>query len=120
VRVDLDQTGWPAEAVLELEPLRPRPLDPDAWRAATLARAGGPGPSRPGATVTGFAMEVVESGTALVAFYAFIDHVGVAIVRFPDAAALAAHREAVIARLATARPDWRGPEIAYLAQLWET
>jgi hypothetical protein len=121
VRVDLDGARWPVGVRLETEPLVSQPYDREAWRRRVVEAGLGGAPARSTATTTrcGSPLELVESEAAIVALYTFVDHVGVAVARAPDAAALAAHRDEIVALLRDARPDWRGPEIVCLVELWE-
>ena len=121
MRVDLDGACWPAGVQVETQPLVSQPYDRDAWRRRVVEAALGGAPARTTATTTlcGSPLELVESDTAVVALYAFVEHVGVAVARAPDAAALRAHRDANVALLRDARPDWRGPDIVCLLELWE-
>ena len=112
MRLDIDpDSRWPAAVLLEVEPLISQPYDLAAWRRRIVERA--PGRSRATTTDCGWPMELVESETAVVALYAFIDHVAAAVARGP------AHRDEVIALLRGARPDWRGAEIVCLTEIWE-
>jgi hypothetical protein len=52
-----------------------------------------------------------EPDGAVVAVYAFLDHVGVVRARGPQGA--------ILALLATARPDWNSDDVIALAQLWD-
>ncbi len=120
MRIDLEPAArWPTGVRFEIEPLVSQPYDRDAWRRRVVAAAlpGAPSRSTTTTTLCGFPMELVESDTVIVALYAFIDHVGVAVVRGPE---VAAHRDDIVALLRAARPDWHGPEIVCLRELWET
>ncbi len=116
MRVDIDPEGrWPADVVIDIEPLVSQPYDVAAWRRRVVERALGGAAGRVSATTTdcGWPMELVEGDYAIAALYTFGDHVAAAIARG------AGHRAEVVALLRAARPDWRGPDIACLAELWE-
>jgi hypothetical protein len=122
VRLDIDpESRWPVDVLLEIEPLCSQPYDAEAWRRRILDRVA-PGETvhtTAGTTEHGFPMAIVEAGTCIVALYSFVDHVAAAIARAGDRETLAARRDEILALLRGARPDWSGPDIVCLAQLWE-
>ena len=122
MRIELDaDDGWPAGVRLLVEPLRSCPYDRAAWRRR-IALWAGVDPEIPftaSATRCGFPMEIAETATCVVALYTFIDHVAAAIALAVDPATLAHCRAEILARLRDARPDWTGPEIVCLAELWQ-
>ena len=62
-------------------------------------------------TACGWRYRVDEADGGWVARYSFLDHETTVRARGP--------RDAVLAVLASARPDWRGDDVIALIQLWE-
>lgn len=64
-----------------------------------------------------------ESGVLLehrvVAYYRFLHHVGVVLVRAREAEALIAHESEVLAFVRSARPDFRDDGVIALSEIWE-
>jgi len=109
--------------------------EPRAWQDST-ARAGAPAGTHtqasPGTdltTETGWPLRlipvIVRSATnevvevRLCACYAFLEHVGAAIVRCASERELEEQKPALLAILRTGRPNWRGDEAVSLADAWD-
>jgi len=98
----------PSGVSAEVRPLRFRPPDLDAF----MRELAGPGPPpMTRATNTGWPFHLVERGDRFIALYQFLDHIGVVEMRGP--------RDEVLRALEQARPDWSGPDVIALSQLWD-
>lgn len=123
--------------VVLLSPLQPYPEDPADWLrrqftveaiaedavvtmvvAADLrTRAGWPLHYAEAHVAQGGAAGALEARAVIL--YKFIDHGAGVILRSPDAAAFAAHRQEILDVLGEARPDWGAADTACLAKLFE-
>ena len=69
------------------------------------------------AVVTDAAGRTVEARAG--AFYKFLEYAAHVLVRAPDAAALDAQRDGLLAGFQSGRPEWRGPGyVAGISELW--
>lgn len=106
--------GWPGEgATLSLVGPRPRPCDLRPWLTEVIGGERVLDTKRL-TTHGGWAFDLflaVGKTARLVAIYDFGDHVAAAIVEGREI-------EGAAGILATARPDWRGDEVACLEELW--
>jgi len=122
------------ELVITYGPIIVRPDEPRPWMEQT-ARGDVPRESKvtigrtgEGVTAVGWPLRFVEAEVVnargeltevrLCAFYTFMEHASVAIVRAANRAGMEAHGKAVLAILGSARPDWTG-EPACLAEVWD-
>jgi tetratricopeptide (TPR) repeat protein len=130
----LGGSGTGPDLVVTYGPLIVRPDEPQPWMDqvvhSDLPRGSRVTLGRTGAVVTtaGWPLRLVEaevvdaSGalieTRLCAFFTFMEHASVVVVRAADRARLQAHNDAVLEILATGRPDWRGAPTC-LADVWD-
>jgi hypothetical protein len=124
--------GVPGLVVL-LSPLQPYPEDAAEWVRRQFTVEAIPPDAEVSmvvvsdlATVDGWPLHYAEGHIASAAgvearaviLYRFVDHGAGVIVRSPDAAQLAAHREEVLDVLGQATPDWGTQDTACLANLF--
>lgn len=127
-------TGSLPALVITYGPIILRPDEPGPWMDQ-VTRADAPRDARVtigrtlerrtavGWPFTLIEAEVVDAAGAtlevrLCAFFTFMEHASVAIVRAADRAAMEAHGKTVLTILDTARPDWRGGPVC-LAETWD-
>jgi len=133
MRVVLPARDWPPGLACKIAPLALLPDDLRAWIRTAVGRELSAGArlelvsERETATDTGWPMRLVEAhvveGSAirevrLAALYAFFEHGGSAVIAARDRGTLEPHREAAVAWLRAARPEFSG-EVATLAELWD-
>lgn len=119
--------------VVMVSPLQPYPEDAAEWVRRQFTTEAIPADAEVSmvvtadlATVDGWPLHYAEGTVAsdgavearVVILYKFVDHGAGVILRSPDAAQLAAHRQEVLDVLGQATPDWGAQDTACLANLF--
>jgi hypothetical protein len=125
--------GADGALIVEIEPPRPAPLDTPAFLRELAARVepgqqAGLRASTTGETACGWPLDRLELMVTdaagrpvegrVIAVCRFLGYVAVITVRARSQAALVAARPELEALFASARPDWRGDQVAALVDLW--
>lgn len=130
----LTGSGTVPDLVITYGPLIVRPDEPQTWMDQVVRsdlRHGSTvtlGPTGAVVTTAGWPLRLIEAEVVdasgrpievrLCAFFTFMEHASVVIVRAADRARMEVHRNAVIEILASGRPDWRGAPTC-LAEVWD-
>jgi hypothetical protein len=107
----LDAAG---DLAVQIEPLRFARRDLDRLIDEIAAGLGAGARRSERVASLGWPYVLVEADGQAAAIYRFLTHVGVVRVQAPRA-----RRDDVLRLLDSARPDWSGPDVIALAQLWE-